>query len=110
MIKNFEAMACGCTLFTWDQGKIENDAVGFVDMHNVVLYKSMDELIEKLTILRNDDSLTKKIALNGQVLVQHSHTWSHAAKTITQLIEPPLREKTCIKSLFGLKKNYKLKK
>jgi len=110
MIKNFEAMACGCVLFTWDQGEVENKALGFIDMHNVVLYKTIDDFQEKLNIIRNNDSLGKEIALNGQKLVQDSHTWSHAAKKITQLIEPSLREKTCIKSLFGLKKTYKLKK
>src|SRR5690606_23160334 len=30
MIKNFEAMACGCVLLAWDQGEAENKALGFI--------------------------------------------------------------------------------
>ena len=36
MIKNFEAMACGCVLLAYDQGEAENRALGLQDMHNVV--------------------------------------------------------------------------
>ena len=38
MIKNFEAMACGCVLLAYDQGAAEGAALGLQDMHNVVFY------------------------------------------------------------------------
>lgn len=49
MIKNFEAMACGCVLLAYDQGELENEALGFIDMHNIVLYRRLDELRDKLS-------------------------------------------------------------
>jgi hypothetical protein len=45
MAKNFEAMACGCTLFAYDQGDFENRALGFVDMDNLVLYHNIEEVL-----------------------------------------------------------------
>ena len=108
MIKNFEAMACGCVLFTWDNGEIENKQLGFVDMETVVLYKDMDELIKKIEILRKDDTLAKTIAQNGQKLVEDNHTWQNSADKIIEALQSPLREKVCSKSFFGLKTTYKL--
>ena len=54
MIKNFEAMACGCVLLAYDQGEEENRALGFVDMENLVLYRTVVELRDKLAQLRAD--------------------------------------------------------
>lgn len=106
MIKNFEAMACGCVLFTWDNGAVENDALGFVDMENVVLYRTMDELLEKLQVLRTDEALAGNIAATGQQLVEHNHTWAHAAKRLAAYLEPPLRVPVVDRSVFGLVKTY----
>lgn len=69
MIKNFEAMACGCVLFAYDQGQEENEALGFIDMHNIVLYKTIEDFRSKLSLLRDDNDLAEKIAANGQALV-----------------------------------------
>jgi hypothetical protein len=44
MIKNFEAMACGCVLLAFDQGAAENQALGFKGMVNVVFYKDIPQL------------------------------------------------------------------
>ncbi len=44
MIKNFEAMACGCVLLAYDQGERENEALGFRDMENIVLYRSVADI------------------------------------------------------------------
>jgi hypothetical protein len=37
VIKNFEAIPCGCLLFAYDQGTNENRVLCFVDMQNIVL-------------------------------------------------------------------------
>jgi hypothetical protein len=50
MIKNFEAMACGCLLLANDQGGEENARIGFEDMANVVLYQTADEAIKKISL------------------------------------------------------------
>lgn len=66
MIKNFEAMACGCVLLAFDQGAEENRALGFVDMHNIVLYRDIPQLREKLAMLRENTVLASEISCNGQ--------------------------------------------
>ncbi len=57
MIKNFEAMACGCVLLAFDQGAAENEALGFKDMVNVVFYKDIPQLQQKLSQLRANPQL-----------------------------------------------------
>jgi spore maturation protein CgeB len=91
MIKNFEAMACGCVLFAYDQGEEENRALGLVDMHNVVLYRSVEELRHKLEILRGDRVLTERIAVNGQVRAIENFSFAAVGKQIVDAMRPPLR-------------------
>lgn len=91
MIKNFEAMACGCVLFAYDQGEEENRALGLVDMHNVVLYRSVEELRHKLEILRVDRLLTERVAVNGQVLAIENFSFAAVGKQIVDAMRPPLR-------------------
>jgi len=53
MIKNFEALACGCILVAYRQGK-EEEALGLVDMKNVVLYATPEEALQKMNYLRRN--------------------------------------------------------
>lgn len=94
MIKNFEAMACGCVLFAWDQGLDENAALGLVDMQNVVLYRSQSELREKLQALRADSTRADAIATAGQRLAEQHLTWAEIGKQVVELLQPPLRGRT----------------
>ncbi|MGP0149744.1 glycosyltransferase family protein [Pseudomonas oryzihabitans] len=91
MIKNFEAMACGCVLFTYDQGEEENRALGFEDGVNVVLYRSLDELREKLARLRGDPAHAAAIAKAGEALARHSFAFGHLGERIVSAITPALR-------------------
>ncbi|KFE52063.1 glycosyltransferase family protein [Pseudomonas syringae] len=93
MIKNFEAMACGCVLLAYDQGAEENRALGFVDMHNIVLYQDIPSLQAKLAQLRNDENLARDIARNGQALVEQRFTFHALGKAIVEEMRPPLRAK-----------------
>jgi glycosyltransferase involved in cell wall biosynthesis len=103
MIKNFEAMACGCMLATWNQGEEENRALGFVDMQNVVLYKSLEELREKLAILRDNPELIERIAKAGQALVEENFSWELLGQQVAKAVKKPLREKK-VSSLLGFKR------
>ena len=103
MQKNFEAMACGCVLFAWNQGDRENQALGFKDMENVVLYSSIEEMTTKLEHLRKDSSLANQIAANGQQLVESQFTFDIIGAKIAQALMQPLREKV-ITRRFGFKK------
>ncbi|QEY57990.1 glycosyltransferase family 1 protein [Pseudomonas sp. C27(2019)] len=91
MIKNFEAMACGCVLFAYDQGQEENEALGFVDMHNIVLYKDIQSFKQKLELLRADLNKAQFIADNGQRLVEQNYTFSRIGKLVVEALLEPLR-------------------
>lgn len=93
MIKNFEAMACGCVLFAYDQGEAENRALGFVDMQNIVLYRTRDELREKLAVLRASSQLAEAISLAGQALVEQRYTFRAVGHAIVDAMRAPLRER-----------------
>lgn len=100
MIKNFEAMACGCVLFAYDQGAEENRALGFVDMHNIVLYRDVPQLREKLARLREDPQLASEISRNGQTLAEERFTFHALGKAIVEAMRAPLRPMP-VTSLIG---------
>ncbi|TFB41707.1 glycosyltransferase [Pseudomonas sp. F01002] len=91
MIKNFEAMACGCVLLAYDQGAAESSALGLHDMHNVVFYQSIPQLQEKLARLRADPELAQRIACNGRELVVGQFSFARIGKRIVEELEPALR-------------------
>ena len=91
MIKNFEAMACGCVLLAYDQGTVENEALGLIDMHNVVLYHTVDELREKLALLRAQPERTAAIARQGRALAQAHFGFDRIGQRIVEEMSPPLR-------------------
>ncbi|NMZ66742.1 glycosyltransferase family 1 protein [Pseudomonas oryzihabitans] len=93
MIKNFEAMACGCVLFTYDQGEEENRALGFEDGVNVVLYRSLEELREKLARLRADPVKAKNIAMGGKKLTNERFSFSVIGLTLISKLVLDLRRK-----------------
>ncbi|WP_434767502.1 glycosyltransferase [Pseudomonas triticicola] len=93
MIKNFEAMACGCVLLAYDQGAAENAALGLQDMHNVVFYQTIAQLQEKLARLREDPQLAQRIADNGRELAVDQFSFARIGKRIVEELEPPLRDR-----------------
>lgn len=93
MIKNFEAMACGCVLFAYDQGDEENCALGFVDMDNIVLYRDLAQLREKLAVLRADSALAERISRNGQALAEQRFSFHAIGQAIVEAMRPPLRQR-----------------
>ena len=103
MIKNFEAMACGCVLFAWNQGDEENHALGFKDMKNIVLYSSMDELLSKLNLLRQNVILAECIAATGQKHAEQHFTFDRAGQKVAEALSPELRKKR-VRSCLGFKK------
>ena len=93
MVKNFEAMACGCILIAYNQGDRENRALGFNDMENVVFYDNIEMLNEKLSLLRNNNQLAEAIARNGQELAETTFPFDAIGKRIVDVITPTLRPK-----------------
>ena len=103
MIKNFEAMACGCLLLAWDQGEKENAALGFEDMLNVVLFSNVAELREKLALLRKNPQLIGEIAATGQELIERRYSWDSLGQDVAKCVKSPLRKKI-VKKSFGVKR------
>lgn len=64
MIKNFEALSCGCILVAYRQGK-EEDALGFVDMNNIVLYSSPEEALKKIRYLQQNPEKAEALRNRG---------------------------------------------
>lgn len=98
MIKNFEAMACGCTLLAFDQGAEENAALGFVDMENIVLFRDIDEFCAKLAQLRSDPARAAAIAAGGRTLVEARYGFDRLGAQIVAALEPPLRSRPARRS------------
>lgn len=90
MIKNFEAMACGCVLLAYWQGGAEERALGFEDMRNLVLYRDVAELREKLDVLRADPQLAQRISQAGQQLVTERYSFAAVGKSVVEAMAPPL--------------------
>lgn len=109
MIKNFEAMACGCVLLAWSQGE-EDQLLGFEDGHNVVFYRSLDEAIEKLHWLQQHPAQAARIAANGQAFVRQYYGFSRVGQDLAEQIEKPMRPwprpsvwiRTWVKWRFGM--------
>lgn len=106
MIKNFEAMAAGCVLLAWKQGNGEEEALGFRDMENLVLYSSMEECRNKLAQLRADTVWAERIASAGQRLVEQQYSFEALGKKIVVAMQQPLRNpkdypRTLLQKLFG---------
>jgi len=90
MIKNFEAMACGCVLLAWSQGE-EDRLLGFEDMRNAVFYRSVDEAVEKIRQLQAEPELAASIARAGQSFVEERYTFARVGKDLAEAIQEPLR-------------------
>ena len=91
MIKNFEAMAAGCILLTEDQGEEENEILGFRDMENVMLYRTANEAVNKLTIISENHELGDRIAKAGEVLAWEKFTFAKIGPQVAESIAKPLR-------------------
>ncbi|THB64039.1 MAG: hypothetical protein D6B27_11135 [Gammaproteobacteria bacterium] len=87
MAKNFEAMACGCALVAKRQGNGEEEALGLIDMQNVVLYDDLSEAHEKINLLLKDSDLTEKIGSNGQKLVEGSFGLTNKGGELYRLLQ-----------------------
>jgi glycosyltransferase involved in cell wall biosynthesis len=90
MIKNFEAMACGCVLLAWSQGE-EDTLLGFEDMHNTVFYRSEDEAVEKIKLLQGDPALAQRIAANGQAFAESRYSFARVGQTLAAEIQREMR-------------------
>ncbi|ROM63692.1 glycosyltransferase [Pseudomonas brassicacearum] len=90
MIKNFEAMACGCVLLAWSQGE-EDQLLGFEDMENIVFYRSEDEAVQKLELLQRDQALAARIAAKGQAFAESRYSFARVGQALATEIQREMR-------------------
>lgn len=90
MIKNFEAMACGCVLLAWSQGE-EDDLLGFEAGRNVMFYRSEDEAVEKIRLLQSDPELAARIAEEGQAFAEERYAFARVGRDLAEEIQRPMR-------------------
>lgn len=88
MAKNFEAMACGCLLLAKRQPS-EDEQLGFIDMHNVVHYDTLEEAVARCRELLADPTRLEKIAQAGRELAQTRHRLSTRCADFSALISAP---------------------
>jgi glycosyltransferase involved in cell wall biosynthesis len=86
MVKNFEAIACGCLVFAHRQGNGEEEKLGFKDMENIVLYDELTEFREKLNYIRQNPEIERKIKTNGTQLVREKHSYKILAKQLSEIL------------------------
>jgi len=110
MIKNFEAMACGCVLLAWSQGE-EDGLLGFQDMHNVVFYRSEDEAVEKLKLLQSDPELASRIARHGQAFAASQYSFARVGRDLAVEIQREMRpwQQPSALTRFWVKMRYGMK-
>ena len=71
---NFQAMASGAALMTWDRGAAENRLVGFRDMVNVMLYQDAKSAQAKINFLKRHPEELDSIRESGKALAMEQHS------------------------------------
>lgn len=89
MAKNFEAMACGCLLIAKRQGQGEEQALGFVDGDNLLLYEDLESLRGKVAWVRLHPQQAREIARRGREHVLRHNTYARLAAQVAQVIVEP---------------------
>lgn len=87
MAKNFEAMACGCMLLAKRQGNGEEEALGLVDMENVVLYSDLAEAKDKIKLLLSDSKLVEDIARKGQAHAESNLRFTQKGEELYKVLK-----------------------
>jgi glycosyltransferase involved in cell wall biosynthesis len=86
MAKNFEAMAAGCLLIASRQGNGEEEALGFKDGENILLYNDRQQALEKINWARDNQEQAKSIALAGTLYVNTHFSFDVLSKTMSTIL------------------------
>jgi len=72
-------------------------------MVNVVFYKDIPQLQEKLAVLRSNPSLATDIARRGQALAVGEFSFARIGQRIVEVLKPPLRPRSPLSMLERLR-------
>lgn len=87
MAKNFEAMAAGCLLMAYHQGDGEEELLGLVDGENILLYRSVDEAVEKYNWIKSNPDLIGEISKAGKDLARTSFSLASLSSSLVNYIK-----------------------
>ncbi len=90
MQKNFEALACGCVLVAWRQGNGEEEALGLIDGENCLLYRDVDEALERIMELEQNPDEIDRISSAGRALATMRFSHPLRGKALIEAIQAPL--------------------
>ena len=90
MIKNFEALGCGCILVAFRQDG-EEVHLGFRDMENVILYSRVDEALDKIKRVESDPCTLERIANAGYQLARERFTTQNRDRRLFEIITLPYK-------------------
>ena len=88
MIKFFEVAAAGAAPFVdWTP---DLEGLGFVDGANAVIYRSLDELVERALHYGDRPDELRRIGQAAGTLTAERHTWTNRVEEIRRLVEDRL--------------------
>ena len=93
MAKNFEAMAAGCVVLAYEQGKGEEDAQGLIEGENIVLYKDQQDAIAKLAMLKANPQLVSKISCKAIDSIASTRRHIDIAKQVLSIAQQPYADR-----------------
>ncbi len=88
--KLLEAMAVGLPCITTE---LANNAIHAIHNESILVANTADEFITCIERLLNDSELYRKIAHNGQKLVQEKYSWKITNEHLTHLIQQGISNK-----------------
>jgi glycosyltransferase involved in cell wall biosynthesis len=86
MAKNFEAMAAGCLLIAYCQGNGEEEALGFKDGENILLYHDRQQALEKINWARDNQEQAKIIAQAGTQYVTSHFSFDILSQQLAKIL------------------------
>jgi hypothetical protein len=88
MIKNFEVAGAGCApIVDWID---ELEDLGFEDGRNVIVYRDLSDLVERLHHYESRSNELVEIGRRAAVLAAGRHTWSHRAIEMDEVLRAEL--------------------
>lgn len=91
MAKNFEAIACGCLLMAYRQGQGEEEALGFVDGENIVLYEDYEQFCQRLNFLMANPAEMARLRERAGALARERFDYLSQAESLYALLRRETR-------------------
>ncbi|AEF24134.1 glycosyltransferase family protein [Pseudomonas fulva] len=91
MAKNFEAIACGCVLIAYRQGQGEEEALGFIDGENVLLYEDYEQFCQRLDFIIANPAEMVRLKARAAALARQRFDYLRQAESLYALLRRETR-------------------